>query len=71
MPILGRALDAAQPSNASLLFISCVSGFSFAGGLWCGTVAFAMRSLVFLLAGLLASAGLIYGEIKTPENAPI
>ena len=30
-----------------------------------------MRSLVFLLAGLLASAGLIYGEIKTPENAPI
>src|SRR5215467_1269765 len=34
-------------------------------------LAFAMRSLVFLLAGLFASAGLIYGEIKTPENAPI
>ena len=34
-------------------------------------MAFAMRSLVFLLAGLFASAGLIYGEIKTPENAPI
>ena len=32
---------------------------------------FAMRSLVLLLAGLLASAGLICGEIKTPENAPI
>ena len=30
-----------------------------------------MRSLVLLLAGLFASAGLIYGEIKTPENAPI
>src|SRR4029078_7531507 len=30
-----------------------------------------MRSLVLLLAGLLASAGLIYGEIKTPENGPI
>src|SRR5438067_11692026 len=30
-----------------------------------------MRSLVFLLAGLFASAGLIHGEIKTPENAPI
>src|SRR5215475_7915772 len=32
---------------------------------------FAMRPLVFLLAGLFASAGLIYGEIKTPENGPI
>jgi LPS-assembly protein len=32
---------------------------------------FAMRSLVFLLAGLFASAGLMHGEIKTPENAPI
>jgi hypothetical protein len=30
-----------------------------------------MRSLVLLLAGLLASAGLIYGEIKTPDNGPI
>jgi LPS-assembly protein len=30
-----------------------------------------MRPLVLLLAGLFASAGLIYGEIKTPENAPI
>jgi LPS-assembly protein len=46
-------------------------GFGFAGGLPCSTVAFAMRSLVLLLAGLFASAGLIYGEIKTPENAPI
>ena len=34
-------------------------------------LAFAMRSLVFLLAGLFVSAGLIYGEIKTPENGPI
>src|SRR6476659_7342774 len=30
-----------------------------------------MRSLVLLLAGLLASVGLIYGEFKTPESAPI
>src|SRR5262245_31545167 len=30
-----------------------------------------MRSLVFSLAGLFAWAGLIHGEIKTPENAPI
>src|SRR5262249_129095 len=34
-------------------------------------LAFAMRSLVLLLAGLFASAGLTYGEIKTPENGPI
>jgi len=30
-----------------------------------------MRTLVFLIATLLASACLIQGEIKTPENAPI
>ena len=30
-----------------------------------------MRSLVFLLAGLLATAGWMHGEIKTPENGPI
>ena len=46
-------------------------GFGFAGGLWYGTVAFAMRSQVFLLAGLLATAGWMLGEIKAPENAPI
>ena len=34
-------------------------------------LAFAMRSLVLLLAGLFASAGLVRGEFKTPENAPI
>jgi lipopolysaccharide export system protein LptA len=47
------------------------SGFGFAGAVCCGTLALAMRSLVLLLGGLFASAGLIYGEIKTPENAPI
>jgi hypothetical protein len=31
----------------------------------------AMRTLVLLIATLLASAALIQGEIKTPENAPI
>ncbi len=30
-----------------------------------------MRTLVLLIATLLASAALIHGEIKTPENAPI
>jgi LPS-assembly protein len=33
--------------------------------------AFAMRTLVFLLAALFAGAGLIRGEIKTPQNVPI
>src|SRR5881275_2970592 len=38
-----------------------------------GTVrsACAMRTLVLLIATFLPSAGLILGEIKTPENAPI
>ncbi len=31
----------------------------------------AMRTQVLLIATLLASAGLIQGAIKTPENAPI
>src|SRR6266576_5887563 len=30
-----------------------------------------MRTLILLVAALFASAGLICGEIKTPENAPI
>src|SRR5215475_10512101 len=34
-------------------------------------LACAMRTLVLLIATFLASAGLIKGEIKTPENAPI
>jgi LPS-assembly protein len=33
--------------------------------------AYAMRTLVLLLAALFASAGLISGEIKTPQNVPI
>jgi LPS-assembly protein len=34
-------------------------------------LASAMRTLVLLLAALIVSAGLIRGEIKTPENVPI
>ena len=30
-----------------------------------------MRTLVLLLAAILASAGLVSGEIKTPQNVPI
>src|ERR1044071_9688015 len=52
-------------------YFSREDGFAFAGGLCCGTLAFAMRSLVFMLAALFASTGLMHGEIKTPDNGPI
>jgi LPS-assembly protein len=51
------------PSRGALL--------AFAGSLCCGTFGVRMRTPVLLLAALFASAGLIRGEIKTPENAPI
>ncbi|HMG76086.1 MAG TPA: hypothetical protein VK582_21465, partial [Pyrinomonadaceae bacterium] len=41
------------------------------GGACAVRSACAMRTLVFLITTLLASAGLIQGEIKTPEKAPI
>jgi LPS-assembly protein len=41
------------------------------GGAGAVRSACAMRTLVFLIATLLASAGLIQGEIKTPDKAPI
>ena len=41
------------------------------GALGAVPLASAMRTLVLLLAALFASAGLVRGEIKTPENAPI
>jgi lipopolysaccharide export system protein LptA len=41
------------------------------GALGAVPLASAMRTLLLLLAALFASAGLIRGEIKTPENAPI
>src|SRR4029077_4802715 len=62
-----------NPTDGSLTaaFSPVWRGFAFSGRLLCSALAFAMRSLVLLLAGLLASAGWIYGEFKTPENAPI
>src|SRR6266576_3559717 len=72
-PIQSKTRGESNPPDGSLTaaFSPVWSGFAFAGGLWCSTVAFAMRSLVFLLAGLFASTAMIYGEFKTPENAPI
>src|SRR5262249_19156688 len=52
------------------VFLSWRPLLALQGDFGCGTVAFAMRSLVLLLAGLFASAGLMQG-IKTPENGPI
>jgi LPS-assembly protein len=45
--------------------------FVFAGRVCCGTFGAAMRKLVLLLSGLLASIGFVRGELKTPENVPI
>src|SRR4029077_5439352 len=72
-PIQLETRRESNPPDGSLTaaFSPGLGGFSFAGGLWCSTVAFAMRSLVFLMAGLLATAGWMHGEIKAPENAPI
>src|SRR5258708_22656066 len=71
MTISGRALDVAGHRTPNACLSPVWSGFAFGGGLWCSTVAVAMRSLVFLMADLLATAGWIHGEFKTPENAPI
>ena len=45
--------------------------FVFAGRVCCGTFGAAMRKLVLLLSGLLASIGFVRGELKTTENVPI
>jgi LPS-assembly protein len=62
----------------SLQTSSCLPGallrealLALQGGACAVRSACAMRTLVFLIATLLASAGLIQGEIKTPEKAPI
>ena len=68
-----------RPSFKSLPMISCLAHVYLGRGavlplqvdFAAVPLAFAMRSLVFLLAGLFAGAGVIYGEIKTPENSPI
>ena len=44
---------------------------AFQGAFAAVPLASAMRTLVLLLATVFASAGLIRGEIKTPENVPI
>jgi LPS-assembly protein len=58
-------------ASSQQVWLRIASGFGFAGSFCYGTFTVAMRSLVLLLAALVASPALIHGEFKTPENAPI
>jgi hypothetical protein len=57
--------------DSSSCFCLGTDAFVFAGRLCCGTFGAAMRKLVLLLSGLLASIGFVRGELKTTENVPI
>ena len=60
-----------QPGHAFRKPLLLGALLALQGGACAVRSACAMRTLVFLIATLLASAGLIPGEIKTPEKAPI
>ena len=60
-----------QPAPAYRTFLLREALLALQGGACAVRSACAMRTLVFLITTLLASAGLIQGEIKTPEKAPI
>jgi len=57
--------------DSSSCFCLDTDAFVFAGRVCCGTFGAAMRKLVLLLSGLLASIGFVRGELKTTENVPI
>ena len=60
-----------QTSSCYCLALLLGALLALQGGACAVRSACAMRTLVFLIATLLASAGLIQGEIKTPDKAPI
>jgi LPS-assembly protein len=60
-----------QPAPAYRMSLLRGALLALQGGAGAVRSACAMRTLVFLIATLLASAGLIQGEIKTPDKAPI
>ena len=60
-----------QPTHTCSLPLLRGALLALQGGSCAVRSACAMRTLVLLIATLLASACLIQGEIKTPENAPI
>jgi LPS-assembly protein len=53
------------------IFCPSIAVLAFHGAFAAVPSAFAMRTLVLLLAVVFAGAGLIRGEIKTPQNVPI
>jgi len=57
--------------DSSRSFCLGTDAFVFAGRVCCGTFDAAMRKLVLLLSGLLASIGFVRGELKSTENVPI
>src|ERR1700719_4234172 len=65
------ALKPARNGPGGNIHLSYRVVLALQGALGAVPLASAMRTLVLLLAALFASAGLVRGEIKTPENAPI
>jgi LPS-assembly protein len=65
------AIEPAHKGFAGNIYLSYRLVLPLQGAFGTVRLACAMRTLVLLLAALFASAGLIRGEIKTPENAPI
>ncbi len=65
------AMEPARNGPGGNIHLSHRVVLALQGALGAVPLASAMRTLVLLLAALFASAGLVRGEIKTPENAPI
>src|SRR5438067_6244466 len=64
-------MKAARNRDGGNMHLSYGVVLALQGALGAVPLASAMRTPLLLLAALFASAGLIRGEIKTPENAPI
>ncbi|MGC2353470.1 MAG: hypothetical protein WA496_08745, partial [Candidatus Udaeobacter sp.] len=65
------AMEPARNGPGGNIHLSHRVVLALQGALGAVPLASAMRTLVLLLAALFANAGLVRGEIKTPENAPI
>src|SRR5438128_6170123 len=65
------AIERPVRGPAAIFYLSYRVVLALQGAFGAVLLACAMRTLVLLLAALFASAGLVSGEIKTPENAPI
>src|SRR5437899_5292329 len=65
------AIERPVRGPAAIFYLSYRVVLALQGAFGAVLLASAMRTLVLLLSALLTSPGLIFGEIKTPENAPI